>query len=227
MPIPLSLTLLKGTNTAAAASIPTIGTAAVTATAGGGGAVAAGGLAGSAIALKAAAVVAAVGVAGGVGYTGAKDRRKGNRLATLAGCAADRPARPGEGRGRRPSRLARPRHAVHQCVPARTWRKDCVAFCQRAGAAQASGDTSHEPEGEAGTGVAAGKAKQPANPVRENAPPRGQSQTKPKPAATTTVKRPATPPGQAKQTPQRPARSTTVDPPTGGKKPPAKPERAH
>ena len=39
VPIPLSLTLLKGTNTAAAASIPTIGTAAaVTATAGGGGA---------------------------------------------------------------------------------------------------------------------------------------------------------------------------------------------
>ena len=74
MPIPLSLTLLKGTNTAAAASIPTIGTAAaVTATAGGGGAVAAGGLAGSAIALKAAAVVAAVGVAGGVGYTGVKE----------------------------------------------------------------------------------------------------------------------------------------------------------
>jgi RNA polymerase sigma factor (sigma-70 family) len=81
VPIPLSLTLLKGTNTAAAASLPTIGTAAagtaaaVTATTGGGGAVAAGagGLAGSALALKAAAVVAAVGVAGGVGYTGAKE----------------------------------------------------------------------------------------------------------------------------------------------------------
>jgi RNA polymerase sigma factor (sigma-70 family) len=72
VPIPLSLTLLKGTNTAAAASLPTIGTAAaVTATAGGGGGVAAGGLAGSALAIKAAAVVAAVGVAGGVGYTGA------------------------------------------------------------------------------------------------------------------------------------------------------------
>ena len=80
VPIPLSLTLLKGTNSAAAASLPTIGTAAagtaaaVTATTGGGAVAAgAGGLAGSAIALKAAAVVAAVGVAGGVGYTGAKE----------------------------------------------------------------------------------------------------------------------------------------------------------
>ena len=52
-PIPASLTLLKGTNTAAAATLPTIGAAAaVGATAGGGGAAAAGGVAASAFALR-------------------------------------------------------------------------------------------------------------------------------------------------------------------------------
>jgi RNA polymerase sigma factor (sigma-70 family) len=76
LPIPASLTLLKGTNTAAAATLPTIGAAAaVGTTAGGGGAAAAGGVAASAFALKAAAVVTAVGVAGGVGYTGAQEIR--------------------------------------------------------------------------------------------------------------------------------------------------------
>jgi RNA polymerase sigma factor (sigma-70 family) len=77
VPIPASLTLLKGTNSAAAASLPTIGAATaatVTATTGGGAATTGGLLAGG-LAAKAAAVVVAAGVAGGVGYTGAHELR--------------------------------------------------------------------------------------------------------------------------------------------------------
>jgi RNA polymerase sigma factor (sigma-70 family) len=78
VPIPASLTLLKGTNSAAAASLPTIGAATaatVTATAGGGTAATTGGLVAGGLAAKAAAVVVAAGVAGGVGYTGAHELR--------------------------------------------------------------------------------------------------------------------------------------------------------
>jgi RNA polymerase sigma factor (sigma-70 family) len=232
VPIPLSLTLLKGTNTAAAASIPTIGTAAaVTATAGGGGAVAAGGLAGSAIALKAAAVVAAVGVAGGVGYTGAKEI--GGKGTGSPRSQAVRPTVPpgqakGEGGVHRgwlvratPSTNASPRARGGKTASPST---NAPGRLKRAGVPATSQKAKQE------TGVAAGKARQPDTPVRENAPARGQPQSKPKPKpkpATTTVKRPATPPGQAKQTPEQLARPATVKPPTVAKKPPAKqPERA-
>jgi RNA polymerase sigma factor (sigma-70 family) len=69
LPIPASLTLFKGTPGAAAATaLPTIGTA-TTVGAGGAGA-AGGGLAVGGLALKAATVVSALGIAGGVGYSG-------------------------------------------------------------------------------------------------------------------------------------------------------------
>jgi RNA polymerase sigma factor (sigma-70 family) len=78
LPLPATLTLLKGTNSAAAASLPTIGLAAAGTGGGaaaGGGAATAGGLAVGGLAVKAAAVIAAVGVAGGVGYKGVQEVR--------------------------------------------------------------------------------------------------------------------------------------------------------
>jgi RNA polymerase sigma factor (sigma-70 family) len=77
LPLPATLTFFKGTNSAAAATLPTIGLAAA-GTGGGaaaGGAATAGGLAVGGLAVKAAAVVAAVGVAGGVGYKGVQEVR--------------------------------------------------------------------------------------------------------------------------------------------------------
>ena len=73
LPLPLSLAFWKGAPSAAAsASVPVIGLGAG-ATGGGAAAAGAGGLAlGGGLALKAAAVVAAVGVAGGVSYEGVK-----------------------------------------------------------------------------------------------------------------------------------------------------------
>lgn len=80
LPLPLSLTLFKGTPSASAAvGLPTIGTSGTAAAAGSGtaagGGTTFGGLALSGVALKAAAVVAAVSVAGGVGYVGTKEVR--------------------------------------------------------------------------------------------------------------------------------------------------------
>lgn len=73
VPVPASLTLFKGTNSAAAAvGLPTIG-ASATAGAGAGIGAAAGGVAGG-VAVKAAAVVVALGVAGGVSYSGTEIR---------------------------------------------------------------------------------------------------------------------------------------------------------
>ena len=72
VPLPLSLTLFKGTPPAAAAtSLPVIGTATgatASVTGAGAGGATAGGILASAAVVKVAAVVAAVGVAGAVGY---------------------------------------------------------------------------------------------------------------------------------------------------------------
>jgi RNA polymerase sigma factor (sigma-70 family) len=78
LPLPLSLTLFKGTPSASAAiGIPTIGAAGTTAVVAGGGATGGGftlgGLALGGIGVKVATVVAAVSVASGVGYVGTKE----------------------------------------------------------------------------------------------------------------------------------------------------------
>lgn len=91
LPVPASLTLLKGGNSAAAATLPSIGTAtAVTAATGGGttaGGIALGGLLG-----KAAAVVAAATVAGSVGYEGVQQVREHAANGQRAAVATPRPS---------------------------------------------------------------------------------------------------------------------------------------
>jgi RNA polymerase sigma factor (sigma-70 family) len=73
LPVPASLTLFKGApSAAAAAALPTIGAT----TAGAGAGSAAGGFVGGGIAVKAAVAVAAVGIAGGAGYTGVREIRE-------------------------------------------------------------------------------------------------------------------------------------------------------
>jgi RNA polymerase sigma factor CnrH len=87
LPVPASLTLFKGAPSAsAAAALPSIGAAG----AGVGGGTAAGGLVGGGIAVKVAVAVAAVGVAGGAGYTGVKQVRDDDRPPAPGGVIAKR-----------------------------------------------------------------------------------------------------------------------------------------
>jgi RNA polymerase sigma factor (sigma-70 family) len=252
VPIPLSLTLLKGTNTAAAASLPTIGTAAagstvaVSATAGGGGAVAAGagGLAGSALALKAAAVVAAVGVAGGVGYTGAKE---------IGGKGAGSP-RSQQVRPTVPPGQAKSEGGVHRGLIVRATPAPQASPRARGGKAASpsasapgkvkrtnaptSGATKSRPK--PSSPATAGKSNAHGSPVRATGTPPRQARAN---GQAGIAKRPATPPGQAKPKPERGSRTaaqkhaaaidkaSTAEPPAKAATPPAKPsanpQRAH
>ena len=102
LPIPLSLTLFKGTPSAsAAAGLSTIGAGGAAAVAGGASLGAAGGTAGGVVAggviAKIAVVVAAVSVAGGVGYEGVKQvqqHAKPNRPAKARNVVTTRGNRP-------------------------------------------------------------------------------------------------------------------------------------
>lgn len=76
VPVPASLTLFKGTNNAsAAAALPMFGASAATGAGATGAGAAAGGLAAGGLAAKAAVVVVALGVAGGVSYSGGPEIR--------------------------------------------------------------------------------------------------------------------------------------------------------
>jgi RNA polymerase sigma factor (sigma-70 family) len=75
VPVPASLTLFKATNSAAAAvALPTIGASATAGAGAAGIGAAAGGIAAGGVGIKAAAVVVALGVAGGVSYSGTEIR---------------------------------------------------------------------------------------------------------------------------------------------------------
>ena len=101
LPLPLSLTLFKGTPSAAAAvGLPTIGAVGAASAVGGGAAVTTGagsigfgGLAFGGVALKAAAVIAAVSVTGGVSYVGAKEVQS-HRSPAKTPVTASSPAKP-------------------------------------------------------------------------------------------------------------------------------------
>jgi RNA polymerase sigma factor (sigma-70 family) len=224
VPIPLSLTLLKGTNSAAAASLPTIGTAAaVTATAGGGGAAAAGGLAGGALALKAAAVVAAVGVAGGVGYTGAKEI--GGKGTGSPRSQQVRPTVPpgqakGEG-GVHRGWIVRATPAPQASARARGGRAaspsaSAPGQLKQTDVTAPSQTRKSTPSAAAGTGNAHGRN------IRAAVAPPGQSATKPE---ATVAKHKTTPPGQGKSRPERQARSAPNKQAEVGKKPTATPAK--
>src|SRR4051794_10235140 len=94
LPLPLSLTFFKGAPDASAASgLPTIGVAGTGAAVGGGTATGAGTLGGLAlggVALKIAAVVAAVSVVGGIGYVGTEQIRHHGQPAKPAPAATHR-----------------------------------------------------------------------------------------------------------------------------------------
>jgi RNA polymerase sigma-70 factor (ECF subfamily) len=246
LPIPLSFTLLKGTNTAAAASLPTIGTTAagtavaMSATAGGGGAVAAG--AGSAVALKAAAVVAAVGVAGGVGYTGAKEI--GGKATGSPRSQQVRPTVPpgqakGEG-GVHRGWVVRATPAARASVRARGGKAASPSASAPGRLKQTDATTSRQKPKPSSSPPAAGKANTRGGSVRATGTPPGQSRPN---AHASIAKRPATPPGQAKPKPERGSRTTaqkhaaaidktsTAEPPAKPAEPPgkpdAKPQREH
>jgi RNA polymerase sigma-70 factor (ECF subfamily) len=227
VPIPLSLTLLKGTNSAAAASLPTIGTAAaVTATGGGGGAVA-GGVAGGALAMKAAAVVAAVGVAGGVGYTGAK-QIGGNGTGSPRSQAVRPTVPPGKAKGDggvhrgwviratpAPQASARARRSKTEESPAAL----APGQLKRSGSQTSTAKHSNTP--------AIGNAKRSSNSDRGNGPAREQS---PATHRSAQAKRPAAPPGQTRVQTKRRASPQAVERPATASpkpKPTAKPTRAH
>ena len=109
LPLPLSLTLFKGAPSASAATgLSTLGAGGM-AVAGGGSAGTAGGLLAGGMAVKAAALVTAVTVAGGVGYEGVKhvQERTSPRPPAAASTSVDNESATGSG-SREPARVLPP-----------------------------------------------------------------------------------------------------------------------
>ncbi len=202
LPLPLSLTLFKGTPSAAAATaVPTIGGAATVGGVLGGagtGGTAAGGLLATAAAAKVAAVVAAVGVAGAVGAVGYQtvthDQGKPDRAPLVA--------RPTENHGRPPGTGAR---ASSSDVPARRASKGPEASSQERRSSVGRGRA--RPTAQRGS-AAPGRLKQP----------RGKSAPGTAPKHGKPAKRQHTVPDRSRPT-SKPAARTAPAKPTPGQPP--------
>jgi RNA polymerase sigma-70 factor (ECF subfamily) len=109
VPLPASLTLFKGTNSAAAAALPTVGASAA---AGTGVGAAAGGLAAGGLAAKAAAAVVALGVAGGLSYSSGPEIR--DERTSLSHVKSEPAKASGLERGKAAKRLKAPAEARSQ-----------------------------------------------------------------------------------------------------------------
>ena len=207
LPLPLSLTLFKGAPSASAATgLSTIGAGGVAA-AGGGSVGTAGGLLAGGMAVKAAAVITAVAVAGGVGYEGVQQvqQHTSPKPPAVAPVGADAPAGSPSATGTGAHKVARP--LQRQAPPAASARPDAGSAPGRA--AKAAGQKAATTPGR--SNAEAPKAEHAAaREARTNAPSRGKSAT----AKTKSRKAPtpaAAKPARKVKTKERPVEATRAE----------------